>query len=80
MKTPPKPRRASKWPLVTRLLGLGLELLAMGAVVDPFARRSDPLPCRNRRGLADDGHEFTMSARLRLENAEAVLVVVEGGP
>ena len=57
-----------------------LELLAMRAVVDPFARRGDPLPGRNRCGLADDGHQITMSARLRLESAEAVLGIVEGDP
>jgi hypothetical protein len=41
---------------------------------------ADPLPGRNRRGLADDGHQITMSAGLRLESAEAVLAIVEGDP
>ena len=57
-----------------------LELLAMGAVVDPFARRRDPLAGGDRRGVADDGHQIAMSACLRPQNAEAVLGVVEGDP
>ena len=57
-----------------------LELLAMGAVVDPFARRRDPLAGGDRRRVADDGHQIAMSARLHPQNAEAVLGVVEGDP
>ena len=30
--------------------------------------------------MADDGHQIAMAARLRPENAEAVLGVVEGDP
>ena len=56
------------------------ELLPVGAVVDPFARRGDPLARRDRRRLADDGHEIAMPARLGSENAEPVLLVVEGDP
>ena len=37
-------------------------------------------PARDRRGVADDGHQVAMSARLRPENAEAVLGVLEGDP
>ena len=55
-----------------------LELLAMGAVVDPFARRGDPLAGGDRGGVADDGDQFAMTARLDAQNAEAVLGVVEG--
>ena len=40
------------------------ELLAVGAVVDPFARGRDPLTGRNGCGVADQRHEITMAARL----------------
>ena len=56
------------------------ELLPVRSVVDPFARRGDPLACRDRSRLADDGHEIAMPARLGSENAEPVLLVVEGDP
>jgi hypothetical protein len=49
----------------------------VGAVIDPFAVRGDPFASRNRRRVADYGHEFSMSARLRPQNAEAVLGIVE---
>ena len=55
-----------------------LELLAVGAIVDPFARRGDPLAGRDDGGVADDGHEIAVAARLRPKNAEATLGVVEG--
>ena len=54
-----------------------LELLAVGAVVDPFARRGDPLAGGDHRGVADDGDQVAVAARLDAENAEAVLGVVE---
>ena len=57
-----------------------LELLAVGAVVDPFARRRDPLAGGDRGGVADDGDQVAMAARLDPQNAEAVLGVVEGDP
>jgi hypothetical protein len=50
-----------------------LELLAVGAIVDPFAGGDDG-------GVADDGHQIAMSARLRPEHAETVLGVVESDP
>ena len=53
-----------------------LELLAVGAVVDPFARGGDPLTGRNGCGMADNGHDITMPARLGAQNAEAVLGIV----
>jgi len=40
--------------------------------------KSTPLACRNRSRLADDGQEIAMPARLGSENAEPVLLVVEG--
>ena len=56
------------------------ELLAMRAVVDPFARCRDPLAGGDRRRMADDGHQIPMAARLCPQNAETVLGVVEGNP
>ena len=41
-----------------------LELLAVGAVVDPFARGSDPLTGRNGCGVSHQRDEITMAARL----------------
>jgi hypothetical protein len=55
----------------------GFELLPVGAVIDPFAVRHNPFASRNRCRVADYGHEFSMSARLRTQNAEAVLAIVE---
>ena len=54
------------------------ELLAVGAVVDPFARGRDPLTGRNGCGMPDNGHDITMAARFGAQNAEAVLGVVVG--
>ena len=54
------------------------ELLAMGAVVDPFTRGGDPLAGRNGCGMADYGHDVTMPAGLGTQNAEAILGVVVG--
>ena len=56
------------------------ELLAVGAIVDPFAGCGDPLPGRADRGMADDGHQVAMTARFRPEDAKAVLSIVEGDP
>jgi hypothetical protein len=56
----------------------GFELLAVGAIVDPFARGRDPLAGGNGCGLANHGHNIAMSARLGPKNAEAVLGVVVG--
>jgi hypothetical protein len=49
----------------------------VGAVIDPFPVRRNPFASRNRCRVADYGHELTMSARLRPQNAEAVLGIVE---
>ncbi len=57
-----------------------LELLAMGAVVDPFARRRDPFAGGDHGSVTDDGDQFAVAARLDPENAEAVFGVVEGDP
>ena len=40
----------------------------------------DPLTGRDRRRVADDGHQVAMAACLRPENAEAILGIVEGDP
>src|SRR5215469_3337116 len=40
-----------------------LELLAMGSVVDPLARRGDPL-AGNHRGVADDSGQVAMARAL----------------
>jgi hypothetical protein len=45
---------------------------------DPFARRCDPLASGDHRGVADDGDQFAVAARLDAQNAKAVLGVVEG--
>ena len=55
-----------------------LELLAMGSVVDPFARRCDPLAGGDHRGVAGDGDQFAVAPRLHAQNAKAVFGVVEG--
>jgi hypothetical protein len=52
------------------------ELLAMGAVVEPFARRGDPLACGDGGGVADGGHQITVTARLDADDTEAVLNIV----
>jgi len=49
----------------------------MGTVVDPFARRRDPFSRGDHRGVADNGDQVAVAARLDAENAEAVLGVVE---
>src|SRR5207237_3699585 len=55
-----------------------LKLLAMGSVVDPLARRCDPLAGGDHRGVPDDGDQFAVATRLDAQNAKAVLSVVEG--
>ena len=54
------------------------ELLAVGAVVHPFARGGDPFPRRHRRRMPDHGDQVAMAARPGPQHAEAVLRVVEG--
>src|SRR5712671_185977 len=54
------------------------ELLAMGVVVDPFARCRNPLACRDSGGVADDRDQIAMATGLCPQNAEAVLAIVEG--
>ena len=53
-----------------------LELLTMGAVINPFARRRDPLTGGDGGSMSDDGYQIAMAARFDPQNAEAVLAVV----
>ena len=55
-----------------------LELLAVGAVVDPFARRGNPLAGRNGCGVPNDRHDVPMAPRLGAQDAEAIFGVVIG--
>ena len=55
----------------------GLELLAVGAIVHPFTRRRDPLAGRDGCRVADHCHEVPVPARLRPQNAEAILCIME---
>ena len=57
-----------------------LELLAVGAVVDPFPRCRDPLPGRNDGGVPDDRHKIAMAPGLDAQNAESIIGVVERHP
>jgi hypothetical protein len=49
----------------------------MSTVVDPFARCRDPFAGGDHRGVAGNGDQVAVAARLDAENAEAVLGVVE---
>ena len=53
------------------------ELLAMGVIVNPVARGSDPFSGSDRGGVADDRDQIAVSTRFDPENAEAILSVVE---
>src|SRR5262249_22251225 len=55
-----------------------LELLAMGAVIDPFARGRDPLAGGNGCGIANHGQDVTIPTSPGAQNAKAVLGVVVG--
>src|SRR5262249_31797605 len=55
-----------------------LKLLAVGAIINPVARGCNPFASRNHGGMSDQGHEFTMTARLDPKNAKAVLGILIG--
>src|SRR6267142_1243571 len=55
----------------------GLELDAVGAVVDPVAARLDELAGRDHRRVAEDGDQVALAARLDPQHAEPILLVVE---
>ena len=54
-----------------------LELLAMGAVVDPFTRCGNPLTGRYGGGMADDRDQIAMAACLDPQNAETTVGIVK---
>ena len=53
-----------------------LELLAVGAVVDPIARSRHPLTGGNARSMANHGHDITMTTRPGAQNAKTILDIV----
>jgi len=53
------------------------ELNTVSAVVDPGAARLDELAGRDHRGMAKDGDQVALAARLDPQHAEPVLLVVE---
>jgi len=55
-----------------------LELLTIGAVVDPIARGGDPLAGRNGRRVPNHGHDIAMPSRLGPQDAEAIFGIVIG--
>ena len=54
------------------------ELLAMGAVIDPLARRHDPFAGGNGGSVANHRHHVTMAACPCAQYAETILSVVVG--
>ena len=58
----------------------GLELQAVGAVVEPGAAHLQPLAGGDGGGVADDGHEVALAAHLDPQHAEARVGVVERHP
>jgi hypothetical protein len=56
----------------------GLELDAVGAVVDPGSARLHELAGRDHRRMAENRDQIALSAGFDTEDAEAVLRVVEG--
>ena len=57
---------------------VGAELHAMRPVVDPPAACLDELAGADRRGMADDGDQVALAARLHPQDAEPAVLVVEG--
>jgi hypothetical protein len=53
-------------------------LKTVGAVVDPTARNGDPLTRRNTCGVANDGHDVTMTPRPCAQNAKTILGIMIG--
>jgi hypothetical protein len=52
------------------------ELLAVSAVVDPFARCCDPLAGRDGGGMANNGYNVTMPASFGAQYAKTILCIV----
>ena len=59
-----------------RACELRFELQAVGAVVDPFTGRRDPLAGRNGCRMPNDSHDIAVTTRLGAQNAEAILDIV----
>ena len=59
---------------------LGLELLAVAAVVHPAAGGGDPLACGDRRGMADQCDQVAVAPCLNPNDAKAVVSVLVGDP
>ena len=55
-----------------------LELLPMGAVVDPLAGCRDPFSRGHHGGVTHHGDQIAVSARLRPQDAEAAVGIMEG--
>ena len=53
-----------------RLKKLGLELLVIGRVIKPFARRSDPLTNRYGGAMANHGDKFSVTTNLRPDDSK----------
>src|SRR6266566_154827 len=56
----------------------GFELLTVGTVVDPVAGGRNPLPGRNRGGMADQGDQLALATSLNSDDAKAILGVLVG--
>jgi hypothetical protein len=50
----------------------------MSAVIDPFARRGDPLAGGNHRRMPDQRDQFAVTARLDPQNTEAIVLIAVG--
>ncbi|KPH88253.1 hypothetical protein GLUCOINTEAF2_0203878 [Komagataeibacter intermedius AF2] len=59
---------------------LGLELEAVGMVVEPAPRHLHKLARRNHGGMADDSDQIALSPHLHAQDAETVLCIVERHP
>ena len=60
------------------VVGGGAKLHAVRPVVDPMFARVDELAGTDRRGMADDGDQVALSARLHSQDAKAAVLVVKG--
>jgi hypothetical protein len=56
--------------------GRGRKLLAVCAIVDPFAGRCDPLMGCNGGRMTDNGHDIPMPPRRDPDNAKAILDIM----
>jgi hypothetical protein len=76
----PEPRYFSIPSVVVGAASLeerGLELDAVGAVIDPGSARLDELAGRDHRRVTEDGDQVTLAAGFDAQYTEAVLFVVE---